>query len=243
MSTLYQFPFSHFCEKARWALDYKQHPYAVRNLLPLFHLTTTLRPGRKTSLPLLIEGDLRLQDSGEIIDYLDRRHPHKPLTPIPAEEARLAREWERVLDKDLGVTLRRWFYFHTLPDTPHARYFLEQDLPASRRHLFRLCFPLVRRAMQHRMRITPDTAASALDTLERTLDRLDTIVGGQPFLVGNHFSRADLTGAALLSPLRARGRTQEELQAIFSPPVWQWWKSFHQRPTSTWLEQMYRDYR
>ena len=27
MITLYQFQFSHFCEKARWALDYKGVPY------------------------------------------------------------------------------------------------------------------------------------------------------------------------------------------------------------------------
>jgi glutathione S-transferase len=34
MITLYQFQFSHYCEKARWALDYKGLAYAPKNLLP-----------------------------------------------------------------------------------------------------------------------------------------------------------------------------------------------------------------
>jgi Glutathione S-transferase, N-terminal domain len=29
MIQLYQFPFSHFCEKARWALDYKSIAYGL----------------------------------------------------------------------------------------------------------------------------------------------------------------------------------------------------------------------
>jgi glutathione S-transferase len=37
MITLYQFQFSHFCEKARWALDYKDLPYTCKNLLPGLH--------------------------------------------------------------------------------------------------------------------------------------------------------------------------------------------------------------
>jgi hypothetical protein len=37
MIELYQFPFSHYCEKVRWALDYKGIAYRTVNLLPGFH--------------------------------------------------------------------------------------------------------------------------------------------------------------------------------------------------------------
>ncbi len=37
MIEFYQFPFSHFCEKARWALDYKGVAYRTVNYLPVFH--------------------------------------------------------------------------------------------------------------------------------------------------------------------------------------------------------------
>ncbi|MGR9114583.1 MAG: glutathione S-transferase N-terminal domain-containing protein [Gammaproteobacteria bacterium] len=34
MLTLYRFPVSHYCEKVRWALDYKQLDFQTKNLLP-----------------------------------------------------------------------------------------------------------------------------------------------------------------------------------------------------------------
>ena len=35
--TLYQFPISHYCEKVRWAMDYKKLEYKAKNLLPGLH--------------------------------------------------------------------------------------------------------------------------------------------------------------------------------------------------------------
>lgn len=40
MMKLYQFTFSHYCEKARWALEYKGIAYQPVNLLPGSHLRT-----------------------------------------------------------------------------------------------------------------------------------------------------------------------------------------------------------
>ena len=37
MFELYDFRFSHYSEKARWALDFKGIPYTSRHLLPGFH--------------------------------------------------------------------------------------------------------------------------------------------------------------------------------------------------------------
>ena len=41
MFELYDFTFSHYSEKARWALDFKGVPYTPRHLLPGFHMRTT----------------------------------------------------------------------------------------------------------------------------------------------------------------------------------------------------------
>ena len=37
---LYQFPISHYCEKARWQLDHKGLAYRTRNLLPGLQIRT-----------------------------------------------------------------------------------------------------------------------------------------------------------------------------------------------------------
>ena len=51
MTTLYQFSFSHFCEKARWAIDYKEETYTIKNLLPGPHLNVTKKLAPKTCVP------------------------------------------------------------------------------------------------------------------------------------------------------------------------------------------------
>ncbi|HKX12345.1 MAG TPA: glutathione S-transferase N-terminal domain-containing protein, partial [bacterium] len=42
---LYQFPISHYCEKARWALAFKEIPYRIVNLAPGLHFRRTRNMG------------------------------------------------------------------------------------------------------------------------------------------------------------------------------------------------------
>ena len=46
MRILYQFPLSHFCEKARWMLDYKELEYVAQNLMPGAHRARGCRSGK-----------------------------------------------------------------------------------------------------------------------------------------------------------------------------------------------------
>ena len=55
MISLYQFEFSHFCEKARWALDYKGLAHARENLLPGLHTRVARKLAPNSSLPILAE--------------------------------------------------------------------------------------------------------------------------------------------------------------------------------------------
>ena len=116
MLTLYQFKFSHFCEKARWALDYKGIPFEQQNLLLGFHEKAALKIAPKTGLPIITDGDKVVQDSTSIITYLDERYPDNSLTPPGPEEAKSALEWEEFSDEEIGVPIRLWFYHHLLPD-------------------------------------------------------------------------------------------------------------------------------
>ena len=88
--TLWQYNFSNFNEKVRWALDYKGVAHARRSLLPntpravLFSLRGTL--------PVLDLDGQRIVDSTRIIEELERRHPEPALYPTDAEERRRERE-------------------------------------------------------------------------------------------------------------------------------------------------------
>ena len=72
---LWQYNFSNFNEKARWALDYKGIAHVRRSLLPN-------TPGRclfslRGTLPVLDLDDQRIVDSTLIIEALERRDPDR----------------------------------------------------------------------------------------------------------------------------------------------------------------------
>lgn len=201
MLTLYQFECSHYCEKARWALDHKGLSYEVRNLIPGPHRHTTESLAPTSEAPILVHDGQAIQGSAAIIDYLDRGWPERRLTPQNPQSGSLACEWERYFDAEIGVTIRCWFYYHALPHRALATRFLLKGTPWYGRPLYALIFPVVRRAMRQAMHIDAENAARSEARLRAALKRLDEAQRGHRYLVDGRFSRADLAACALLSPL------------------------------------------
>ena len=199
MIEFYQFPFSHFCEKARWALDYKGVAYRTVNYLPVFHFIPVRTIAPKSSVPVLRDGKAVVQGSGQIIDYLDGKYPESPLTPRDPEAAKQALEWERYCDEEIGVMARRWFYYHALADRRVALGFLLQGAPRYKRALFALAFPLVRLVMTavhgyHRRdgRGERKALAPRVEKIGRGLGGAAFSCGGPLFASGSDCVRADV---------------------------------------------------
>lgn len=198
---LYQFPISHFCEKARWALDYKGLEYTTKNLLPGLHVKTTKKLGKRSSVPILEHDGRSVQGSEQIITYLDEQFPERKLTPVNSQEAQSALEWERYLDKEIGVHLRRYVY-HTLLNHPEIVIgFFATGGPFWARPFLKLSFSKLQKVMRKMMDINEVTAAQSREHMVMGLQRLNDALKERTYLVGNRFSRADLTAAALLAPL------------------------------------------
>src|SRR6185295_3678366 len=121
-----------------------------------------------------------------------------PLTPRDAQEAEEAFAWEEYLDEEIGVQVRRWFYYHALPDRDCALRFLLDGAPRYGRPLFALIYPKVRSTMTTLMDIHAESARQSEARLLAALDKLDEAIRGRKFLVGDQFSRADLTACSLL---------------------------------------------
>jgi glutathione S-transferase len=236
MLTLYQFPCSHFCAKVRWALAYKALRYRAVNLLPGFHIRTVRMRALRNTVPLIEHDGLAVQDSAAIITYLDRTFPEPPLTPTTAAAASEALEWERYLDAELGVTLRLWFYHHTLPDRRRTLSFLLEGAPWYGRPLFTMMFPKLRRTMRRYLRIDTATAAAAEQRMRVVFDRLERQIATREFLAGDMFSRADLSAGALLSPLLL----PSDAQALrdFAPGVLELRQELQQRRLWAWARQV-----
>lgn len=199
---LYQFAISHYCEKIRWALDYKSLEYQSVNLLPGQHVRTVRKlSGKESSVPLLDHDGHRIQGSGKIIDYLDATFPDRPLTPEDPEARESAMVWERRLDEELGPAVRCYCYHHFLQRPKVVVPLLAAGTPFYNRILLKLAFSRVDEIMRNWMKINDKTATKSRQTMEDYLTGLAEAYRHQPFLAGDRFSRADLTAAAMFAPI------------------------------------------
>ena len=199
MNELITIPFSHFCEKARWALDWCGVPYVERACLPGMHLKHTKRIGGRT-VPALIRGDgAALTDSTEILRWADAQAPaHKKLLPESAAARAEADAFEDELDERLGPQTRLWAYAHGLRARPVLRALVSPSFPRwSDRALLALLLPVVGRIIEREYGATIEAANRAeeqiLDGFARVSARLDE----QPYLSGEKFGASDLTFAVL----------------------------------------------
>ncbi|MDN6319257.1 MAG: glutathione S-transferase family protein [Marinobacter sp.] len=201
--TLYQFAISHYCEKIRWALDYKNLSYQTTNLLPGQHIKTVqkLTKGGGASVPVLVHDGEVIQGSSDILDYLDKTFADKPLTPADEPARTQALWWEQRLDDKVGPAVRCYSYHHLLQRPKIVVPLLTAGTPFYNRILLSLAFSRVDETMRKWMKINKKTAEESRTVMESLLSELADIYSRQPFLAGESFSRADLTAAALFAPL------------------------------------------
>lgn len=95
---LYDSAFSPFARKVRMVLEHKGLAFeAVDGLLKANHAALESVNGR-IEVPVLVDGDITVANSADIVAYLEFRYPQKPVYPAsPAARVR-ARAWERTAD-------------------------------------------------------------------------------------------------------------------------------------------------
>jgi len=73
MLRLITIPISHYCEKARWALERAGLPYREERHVQGIHRMAARRAGGGATVPVLVAGDGVLGQSREILAWVDRR--------------------------------------------------------------------------------------------------------------------------------------------------------------------------
>lgn len=200
---LYQFAISHYCEKIRWALDFKGLNYETVTLLPGQHIKTIrqLTGGKDTSVPVLDHDGHIVQGSAQIIDYLDQTFPDRPLTPTDPEIREQALAWEKRLDEEAGPAVRCYSYHHFLQRPKVVVPMLAAGTPFYNRFLLSLAFSRVDEVMRKWMKINEKTSEQSRLVMEALLNDLAEAYATRPYLAGDAFSRADLTAAAIFAPM------------------------------------------
>ena len=239
---LWQFRASHYNEMVRWALDWKGIHYQRRSLLPGPHMPVVLWLTGQKSVPVLRLHGETIADSTRIIAALEARYPERPLYPAdPATRGR-ALELEEYFDDEIGPHVRRCLFHAALDDTDFILGLFAVDASLPARLAYRTAFPLIRLAMRSDMTITDDGAARSLARLDAAFDRLEQEIGPSGHLAGDAFSVADLTAAALLTPLTF---PPEYPYAI--PPLPASIRAlqarYEKRPGFAWARDVYRRFR
>ena len=201
MLTLYQFPISHYCEKVRWALEYKNIEYKKVNLLPGLHVKKAKKLTSSASLPILIHDNIIKSESSEIISYLDKTFPDNSLTPSDPNLKKKATLWEQFADEALGSDVRRICY-NTLLNHPHiiTPYFTEGG-PWYGNLYMKATLPRLSKTMRKLMKLDDTEVLKINQRLTQAIDKTYAHIKDREYFVGDSFTRADLAMASLLAPL------------------------------------------
>jgi glutathione S-transferase len=98
MITLYDNSFSPFARKVRMVLEYKDIAFdAIDGLAPEGRgALAAVNP--RVEVPVLVDGDLVVVNSADIVAYLEHRYPQRPVYPADPAVRVAARAWERLAD-------------------------------------------------------------------------------------------------------------------------------------------------
>ena len=117
--TLYIFAISHYCEKARWALDYLGIDYDLRYVAPGEHGQIAKRLGAaKTSVPYLGVGERVIQGSADIISWAESMPSSNGERLTPEVDILVGADIEKRADDIAGVHIRRFYYSEALVEHP-----------------------------------------------------------------------------------------------------------------------------
>jgi glutathione S-transferase len=243
-AVLWHIEVSHYNEKARWALDYKKVPHERRAPLPGFHgfWALVLTRGAQRRLPVLELEGRRIGDSTAIIAALEDPRPTPPLYPPDADERDRALALEDFFDEDLAPEIRRFVWAHTLGDAnATAETLMTRSGPAMKR-LVRTLVPLMAPAVRWDYTVNEETGRRARERIVAAMDRVEAELGSRDYLVGGAFSVADLTAAALFTPVLCPPGRQYAPPAV-SAPVRELRSELEQRAGGEWVATMFARHR
>jgi glutathione S-transferase len=196
-------PISHYCEKARWALERTGLQYREEPHVQGVHRLAARRAGGGATVPVLVTPGGVIADSADILAWVDERTPaERRLYPVDAAELAEVRALCTRLDEVLGPAGRRLIYVHMLAQRGLMLDFNNQGVPRWEDRALRWGWPLAVAFVNRALGIRPGVEVQDEAVVWRELDDIATLLSdGRPYLCGERFSAADLTFAALCAPV------------------------------------------
>lgn len=204
---LVSLPYSPWSLKAKWALDHHRVRYRLGTHLPMLgEPLLRLRTGRwsgKVSVPILLTEAGAVMESDAIARWADAHGEGEPLFP-PGLEAEIER-WNDIADEVLDAGRAR-----VIERSLASREALLESVPGPR-VLGPLLVPVGKMGARFLARKYGSDRAGGREVIERGLATLREALDGDPFLVGDRFTFADVAMAAALACVRPPGARWDHL--------------------------------
>ena len=240
---LHTFSVSHFSEKARWLLDAGGIDYVEEPWVPFLHIAKALRKGGRgaTTVPVLDTGNGCVQDSTRILLWLEKNRAPFALMPT---DPKLREEVLAVEDRfdRVGNHVVRYAYSVSLDNADGVTKLWTIDATPGQTRFMRAAYPLLRLVFRGKLKLGQSAAIATSE--QRFSEGLDWIAeqlkDGRRYLVGNQFTAADITAAALLAPIACPDEhpvySQPDYRDGIAPLRDQW--AGH--PALDWVRTVYR---
>ncbi|WP_445660799.1 glutathione S-transferase family protein [Acinetobacter sp. F16] len=201
MRTLYQFPLSHFCEKARWLLDHKELEYVAHNLIPGVHRAFAQLKTGQNRLPILRDQDRWIADSTEIALYLDEVYPEHSLLRADLQKRELALGINQQAT-ELGMHVRRWGLAHTLSQSEESLDILIGE-KGYLRQFEKYSKPVIKALLSKGYQLNADKVAESKQRMDALIELLNQrlIENHGRYFVGERLGLADIAVCSMLAPL------------------------------------------
>jgi glutathione S-transferase len=242
---LWQIDISHYAEKARWALDYKEVDHVRRSPLPGTHIPIALflTRGAQPTIPVLQMDGRAIGDSTAIIAALDAKYLDRPLYPSTPTDRSRALELEDWFDENLGPHTRLLPFYELIQEPDLFAEIAAESVPGPLGKVKPVVGAYARGYTSLRWGANKsEDAQRAREAIVVAFDKLEAELkkGDGEFLVGDSFSVADVTAASLfypivippegpLSPDLPRPEGLESLR-----------QSLSERPGYRWVEEIFR---
>jgi glutathione S-transferase len=220
--TMYGSPWS---ERVRWALNFKGLPYEKENYEPGVDEEKIKKLTGQAMVPVLIADGKVIPDSSAILEWLEQAKPEPALLPRSEKDRAQVTLWEELAIGVLG---------------PQARILING-------RLLRSSIPQMKQAGQYfgaKYGHSEYSEEQARLTVRRLLVALKQVLSGRQYLVGDAFTRADLSTASMLLLLKP---PSDELFFLSAPE-----RPIYTEPSAgdsafsavfAWRDQMYKKHR
>jgi len=109
--------------------------------------------------------------------------------------------------------------------------------------MFRASYPILKRVIRKMYIPSQDYIVKAKEKFDVEITKLNTMLAGREFLVGDSLSRADIMVASLLSVGVLPDEHTSDWPEVTHPELIEFRAQYMDRPTFAWVRHMYARYR